>query len=125
MNDARDPYRLWAADRAVLAEIGARLFAQQQRITVRLPRELAAKASAAWNREESERLPEDKTPEEKLTRYRAGFLALIGLAVSERGLEEGDEIVVDVTAWEIGESLNSAEDSGLLGRAISDPQHPM
>ena len=125
MGDRTDRYRVWENDNAVLAEIGVRLFSQPTRIRVRLPMELAARASAAWDRDDDdEALPEEETHAQRLSRHRAGSLALIGLAVAERGMEDGDDVVVDLGAWQIGESLNAAEDAGLLARAISDLAAP-
>jgi hypothetical protein len=41
-------------------------------------------------------------------------LALIGAALDERGRQEGDNVVVSLDAWFIGDALNAADDAGLI-----------
>lgn len=62
---------------------------------MRLPRGLAEGAVRAWRRDETDRIG-DETPEQAQLRDQAAELALIGLAVEERGRYEGDELVVDL-----------------------------
>ena len=44
-----------------------------------------------------------------------GTLALIGLAIQERGRPDADCIAVELDAWEVGNALEAADDMGLLG----------
>ncbi|NIH83223.1 hypothetical protein [Amycolatopsis granulosa] len=86
-------YERYGQDAEVLAAIGAAI--GEQRITVRLPRELAAAAVAARHRDETEP-PGAETPEQWSLRDRAADLALIGLAIDEHGRTDGDGSVVTV-----------------------------
>jgi len=73
-----------------LAQIGAALSQQPTEVEVRVPRNLADIAIAAWNRHDEG--PLDSTREsvdQRRTRHRAGSLALIGAALDERGRQEG------------------------------------
>lgn len=92
--DDREQYLRYRHDRAVLAAIGARLESQVSRVAVRLPRPLAESAVAAWDREESSRVGEESREEYEL-RDDAAELAWIGLAISERGVWDGEETLVD------------------------------
>ena len=103
----------WAEDAAVLAEVGQVIFRQDTRVTVRLPRPLAEKALAAWEREEDTRPVESETREEARTRFRAGTLALIGLSIQQGGRVDNDELVVDLDAWHIGTPYDAAADAVL------------
>jgi hypothetical protein len=47
-----DAYRVWAQDSEILAEIGREMFLQPTKITVRIPRQLAEQARAAWERDD-------------------------------------------------------------------------
>ncbi len=107
---------VWEADGEILAEIGRCLFAQNLRVTVRLPADLAAKALARWQREVSD-APQlaEESHAERTVRHRAGTLGLIGLSIESRGsADNGDDLVVDLDAWYIGLALEAADDSGLL-----------
>ena len=98
----------------LLAQIGRCLFEQDLRVTVHLPAALAAGARAAWDRDDSGDV-ENETPAERTSRHQAGALALIGLAVEERGTpKEGDEVEVVIDAWQIGSALEAADQRGLL-----------
>jgi hypothetical protein len=77
-------------------------------VEVRLPRDLADAAAAAWDRDDLGEIPE--TPEQRVTRHRAGSLALIGLAVKERGRLEGDEVVVPLNAGLIAMAVDASDD---------------
>ncbi|MDQ0381955.1 hypothetical protein [Amycolatopsis thermophila] len=100
-------YARYREDADVLAAIGAAVGEQAGRITVRLPRALADAAVAAWERDEIEPLPAE-TPEQRVLRDRAAELALIGLAVSERGRREGDVVEVDLDAGAVGAAVRAA-----------------
>jgi len=112
--EVRDRDR-WKSDEAALSQLGAHLFGETRRVEVRLPAALAQQAEAAWLREDLEER-EDETPAIALTRARAGTWALIGLAVHERGRRTGEEVLVELDAWEIGRALDAAEEHGLLTR---------
>ncbi|GIH14250.1 hypothetical protein Raf01_24220 [Rugosimonospora africana] len=91
----------------MLAAIGACLDRQVSRISVRLPRSLAESAVAAWNREELGGIGEESREEFEL-RDDAAELAWIGLAISERGVRDGEEVVVDLDVVEVAAALQAA-----------------
>ncbi len=98
----------------LLAQIGRHLFGQELRIRVELPTALATGAVAAW-----ERIDSGDTNAETLAartlRQEAGALALIGLAVDERGATGTvDQVEVELDAWQIGMALDAADRRGLL-----------
>ncbi|MFG2910179.1 hypothetical protein ACGF13_34645 [Kitasatospora sp. NPDC048286] len=105
--DDQDQYDRYRADSKVLAAIGARLDTQYPTLTVRLPKDLARAAVAAWDRDELGDVGEE-THEQYALRGDAGELALIGLAISERGREEGDEVVVDLHIDSIGLAVQAS-----------------
>jgi len=108
-----DVFEVWRQDESTLAGLGAALFSQRLTVTVRLPGDLARSAVAAWERDD-EGILADETPSQAQTRKRAGALALVGLAVQQSGVWAGDQVEVEVDAWQIGSALDSAEDHGLL-----------
>lgn len=113
MTDPR--YERWAGDGEVLAQIGRAIFGQQTRVSIRLPRALADGALAAWQRDDEDEPPlPQETPEQRRIRRRAAALGLIGLSVESGGLTEGDEVVVDIDAWYIGDAFKAADEDGLL-----------
>lgn len=113
VTDAR--YEQWARDGAVLAQVGRAVFGQPTRVTVRLPRALADEALTAWQRDtEGEPPLPPETPEERHIRYRAAALGLIGLSIETSGVVDGDEVVVDIDAWHIGDAYRAADEDGLL-----------
>lgn len=110
--DARET---WAREAETLARIGAVLFSQPTTLTVRLPADLASAALAAWQRDhEDPTWDGDRDEVDRRTRHRAGALALIGLAVEQRGERDGEDIVVEVDAWQVGDALEAADERGLL-----------
>lgn len=102
----RDQYVRYQQDRAVLAAIGARLDSQVGRISVRLPWPVAELAVAAWSREELSEIGEESRDEFEL-RVDAAELALIGLAVSTRGVRDGEDVVVDLDVVQIAAALRA------------------
>jgi hypothetical protein len=107
----------WNDDATALAQIGASLFAQSTRLKVRVPRDLAEAALAAWTREdlESETDEQPETHDQATTRARAGSFALIGTAIEERGEPtDDDHVTVDLDAWFVGHALDAADDAGLI-----------
>jgi hypothetical protein len=98
----------------LLAQIGRHLFGQDLRVRVQLPAELATGALAAWKRGDASDT-ESETQAERTIRHRAGALALIGLAVDEHGVPaEGDQVMVELDAWQVGSALDAADEGGLL-----------
>lgn len=91
----------------MLAAIGTELEGQVGRIGVRLTRSLAESAVAAWNREEAGEIGEESREEYEL-RDDAAALALIGLAVSERGKWEGEQVTVDLDVVQVAAALLAA-----------------
>ncbi|MEU7904319.1 hypothetical protein [Actinoplanes sp. NPDC049118] len=104
--DDREQYLRYRHDRIALAAIGARLESQVSRVSVRLPRSLAESAVAAWNREELGGIGEESREEYEL-RDDAAELALIGLAISERGVWDGEEAVVDLDVVQVAAALRA------------------
>lgn len=108
----RDPYDAYEAEAETLGRIG-RLFVEADlpRIEVRLPRDLAEAAVAAWEREEDESpLPADESCDERLIRYRAAALSLIGLSISDGGRWAGDEVVVALDPVFIGNAVDASDE---------------
>lgn len=108
-----EPLGRYRSDDLVLAEIGREIHRQATAAQVCIPRKLADDAVAAWERDETEDIPHE-TPAERQVRQRAGALALVGLAIQERGRIDGDVVLVEVDSWQIGDALNAADDLGLL-----------
>ena len=106
-------YGQWRVDARILAEIGQILLTQETRVSVRIPKVLAEQAVKAWERSDEGPLADPESPEQRATRHRAGTLALMGLAISEGGRSDGDEVVVDLGARLIGDSLNAADGADL------------
>lgn len=109
---ATDWNELYVREARTLGRIGQLLArAELPRVEVRLPRELAEAAAAAWEREGDESAgPLDETCEQRLARRRAAALSLIGLAIKERGRWNGDEMVVDLNPVFIGNAADAADD---------------
>ncbi|MEY9962753.1 hypothetical protein ABIA33_000779 [Streptacidiphilus sp. MAP12-16] len=103
----REQYVRYQHDRIVLAAIGVHLDPQISRISVRLPRSVAESAVAAWDREELGGIGEESREEYEL-RDDAAELALIGLAITSRGVWEGEEAVVELDVVQIAAALQAA-----------------
>lgn len=78
-------------------------------VTVRVPRVLADEALAAWHRDDSDPVPVTEGRPDRRARHHAGALALIGLAISERGRGEGDDVVVDLAPDLVGRAIDAAD----------------
>ncbi|MFI5685407.1 hypothetical protein [Streptomyces sp. NPDC051636] len=100
-------YVRYREDSKVLAAIGAHVDAQVGRVTVRLPRAVAEAAVAAWDRDELGGLG-DETHEQYALRDQAAELALIGLAISQRGRWEDEELVIDLDVASVGAALRAS-----------------
>jgi hypothetical protein len=95
----------------VLGRIGQLLVhADMPTIEVRLPRGLAEAAVAAWEREDDVGSLTDETCEERISRRRAGALALIGLSITVRGRWDGESVVVELHPVFIGNAVDAADD---------------
>jgi hypothetical protein len=107
-------YEQYTHDAELLGKIGAALVPQPAALSVRLPEGLAGLALAAWQRETDHGPLGPETAAQRATRYRAGTLALIGLCVESTGRADGDEIICELDAWDIGAALEAADEHGLL-----------
>jgi hypothetical protein len=98
----------YAEDAAALARIGVVLADQGQRQPARLPRDLIDTARRAWHRDEPGVLG-DELPEERSLRHRAATLALIGLAVDERGAPDGDHVLVALDPDVVSDAISRGD----------------
>ena len=104
--------KMYREEAAVLGKIG-RVFLGQElpQIEVRLPRDVAEAAVAAWERDDDESTgPIKETFEQRVVRSRAASLSLIGLAISERGRWTDNEVVVGLDPLFIGHAVEAADD---------------
>ncbi|QXJ23086.1 hypothetical protein AGRA3207_004201 [Actinomadura graeca] len=101
-------YARYRQDADVLAEIGTQFAGQVPRLSMSLSRAVAEAAVAAWSRDELGAVG-DENHEQWTLRDAAAELALIGLAVEERGEWNGDEVIVDLDAAQISAALRAAQ----------------
>ena len=87
-------------------------------VEIRLPHSLAESAVNAWEREGDVGPGGPETFEQRVQRHRAGTLALIGLAIKERGVPDGDKVVVELTPDLIGVAVEAADE--ILGPSTRD-----
>lgn len=114
--DDKSVHSTWLRDESTLADIGAALNQQPTQVEVRLPRSLAGAAVQAWQRNDEDNFDSrGESWDQRVVRHRAGTLALIGAAIEDRGQAEGDDVVVKLDAWFVGDALNAADDAGLIG----------
>jgi hypothetical protein len=118
----KDRYEQWGDDAELLAQIGRVLFTQDTRLTVHIPRALAEQVLASWKRDDEKQPLGPETAEGKRIRHAAGSLGLIGLSIEQRGSTDGEEVVVQVDAWQVGDALLAADEAGLL-EGVFPPQH--
>lgn len=99
----------WFEDAQVLTEIGRVLHDQAlPMVAVRIPTELAQRAAAAWARDnQTDEVDENAT--ERAYRRRAGALALIGLAIEERGVPAVDGVDVELSADLVVNAIEAIE----------------
>ena len=103
--------RRWRDDALVLGEVGAELSeVELPTVRVRLSRALADRAVAAWFRDDVGAELGTETLEQTVIRTRAGALALIGLAISERGARDDEGVTVELSAELVAVALNAADD---------------
>jgi hypothetical protein len=112
--DGNSDCNQWAEDRKVLVAVGQRLFDQSLRVEVRLPARLAEAALKAWQRDDTGDLPNPETDLQRRVRHDAGVLALIGLSVEQRGVTDGEDIIVDLDAWYVGGARDAADAAGMI-----------
>jgi hypothetical protein len=48
-------------------------------------------------------------------RDRAATLSLIGQSIQRDGVEDGNDVLLPLDAWHVGNALNAAEQENLLG----------
>jgi hypothetical protein len=113
----QERYALYRAESKVLAAIGEHVDAQVGPVTVRLPRAVAEAAVAAWERDDPDDDLGEETHEQYALRGQAGDLALIGLAISDDGRWEGEEVVVDLHVHAAGAAWLQAAEAGRVGRS--------
>ncbi|WP_433856067.1 hypothetical protein [Streptomyces kronopolitis] len=101
-----EEYVRYRQDAQVLAEVGRQLAGQVSRVRVTLSREVAEAAVAAWERDELGVVGEE-TVEEFALRDMAAELALIGSAVTERGVPKDGQVVVDLGVVQVGAALQA------------------
>ncbi|MDI6105437.1 hypothetical protein QLQ12_43330 [Actinoplanes sp. NEAU-A12] len=100
--------RRYRDDAHLLAAIGEHVAAQLPPVTVRLPRDLADAAAAAWDRDETDP-PTPETAEQAYVRSFAAALALIGLAVRQDGAASPDGVVVALDPARLAAALFAHE----------------
>ncbi len=99
-----------AREAATLAEVGAVLrTASLPAVEVRLPADLAARAVAAWERDDTMPLVDPEPLADRHTRHLAGTLALIGLSIKDRGTTDGDEVVVSLPVELAGVAMDAVD----------------
>jgi len=114
-DDWSHDYTEWAKDGPVLAEIGRALFSQPLDVKVRIPRKLAERTVASWEREDRGiGLPSPESPEQWRIRDRAASLSLIRLTIQRDDVEDGDDVVLPLHAWYVGNALDAADQDGFL-----------
>lgn len=107
----RDAQEYRASEARALADIGTLLAeVHLPDVEVRLPGNLAEAAIAAWDRDDLDSASVE-TVDQRLERHRAGSLALIGLAINERGRWEQNGVIVPLNAGLIATAINAAEES--------------
>jgi hypothetical protein len=109
-----DNYVEWAADAGGLHDLAQELLPQSPKVRVRIPRLLADRAVAAWQRDEEEVNPSMETEEQRSVRLDARTFALIGEFIEETGIEDGDDVVFELDAWTLGNALEAADRAGRL-----------
>ena len=107
-------HRWWSSDSDVLARIGSSLDEKDPSLTVLIPTHLADAAVQAWERDDIDEQPLSRSPNEERERHDAAALALIGLAITERGTPNVGGVSVEVSAWQIGTALDAADRRNLL-----------
>ncbi|GAA1602991.1 hypothetical protein GCM10009804_69320 [Kribbella hippodromi] len=102
----------YADEARVLGEIGTVFRAAElPALRVTVPAALASRAVSAWERDDEGTVPAAEDAAERGRRHRAGTLALIGLAITERGQVDADgNTVVDLGPELIGVAMDAADE---------------
>lgn len=108
-------YEQWAQDAQILQGLGSHFLPQCPDFQVRLPRNLADEALAAWQRDDEGDELANESPEQQRIRDQAATLGLIGLAIESTGIADGDDVVFRLGAWIVGNALTAADEAGQLG----------
>ena len=103
-------YEEWAADAGAFHQLAQQLLPQSPMVRVRLPRSLADRAVAAWQRDEEPGKLAVETAEQRSVPDDAGTLALIGQSIEE----DGDDVLFKLDAWVLGVALVAADVAGRL-----------
>jgi hypothetical protein len=121
--------RQYCEDAQQLGELGAALIGVEiPRVAVRIPRTLAEKALAAWQRDADDGPADPETFEQRTQRHRAATLGLIGLAIESSGHWTDDYVVVDLGADLVGAAVAASDDLPVAvpgHRAEPDPASPL
>jgi hypothetical protein len=103
--------RQYREDALVLGELGWLLVhGELPKVEVRLPRALAEKAVAAWERDDDAAPPDPEDFEQRAQRHRAATLALIGLSIVNGGRWDADDVVVELSPDLIGMAVSASDD---------------
>lgn len=113
MSNEQD-YERWAADAGALHELAQHLLPQMPIVEVRLPRAIADRAVAAWQRDSEPGGLTNETHEQQTTRHDAATFALIGQSIEETGVEADEDVVFRLDAWVLGNALEAADRAGRL-----------
>ena len=106
---------IWAKQTAVLAEIGRELYDANISVELELPDRLASLAVDAWRLEDAgDGIADHETGPERTERHSAGSLALIGLAISDRGTPTEYGVSVALDPHLVGLAIKAADDAGLI-----------
>jgi hypothetical protein len=104
----------WEADAQQLHQLARELYSQTPQVEVRISRQLADKAVAAWQRDDGEGDLPDESPDQRAVRHEAATFSLIGLSIENTGIEDGDQVVFKLDAWLLGNALEAADRAGRL-----------
>jgi hypothetical protein len=109
--DETEWQRRYREEAQTLGELGWVLACSKlRRVEVRLPRVLAEKAVAAWERDGEEGSPAPEDYEQRVQRDRAATLSLIGLSITDYGRWESDAVVVELSPDLIGNAVSASDD---------------
>ena len=102
-------YSRYSEDARQLARLGMELRGAASGQPVRLSRDLAELALAAWRRDERELLPDIETNAQVQMRSEAATLALIGLAVEQGGVVDEAVVVGNLAQEFIADAIAAAD----------------
>ncbi len=118
LNEPASSLAVWREDEEILGHIGREFSKQNTYLTLRLPKLLAERALASWQRECETihgEIEDGESPQDRNSRERSGTLALIGLCLENGYTVSSDgSFTVAVGAWQIGDALRAADELGFL-----------